>query len=453
MKSLRFWFALLLGKTSRFILTQILRESGATALPGLLALKIDPDFIEKQTTGFKNIVISGTNGKTTTTRMVATILEKNRVPYIHNRQGSNLLRGLASTLLAIPSWKLKRAKIGLWETDEGVFPQVLEKTQPEVVVLLNLFRDQLDRYGEVDLIAKKWLVALKKLPQKTIVIINADDPNLAFIGSKLCNKTIYYGMKTPGSKEPTTARDINFCPKCSERLFYQAFFMAHLGNFRCIKCQFKKANLDFHCNKILIKKIKRTRFAIKTPKNEYTININLPGVYNIYNALSAFTLASFLKLKSPTIIQALEKFKPAFGRVEEIEVQNRKLSIFLVKNPTGFNQILNVLKEKDNLKLLIAINDLVADGQDVSWLWDVNFSLLKGKVKKFLISGLRAEDMALRLKYQDFKHLSIEKNLERAIWKLTQNRRNLYILPTYTAMLAIRKILSRKGVVHPSWED
>lgn len=450
--SLRFSLAWVLGKITRFIL-KISSQQGATALPGLVALKIDPDFIERQTRGLKNIVISGTNGKTTTARMLATILEKSNIPFIHNRQGSNLLRGIASSLVASSTQRLKICQVGLWETDEGIFPQVIKKIKPEVVLLLNLFRDQLDRYGEIDTIAKKWLQALKKLPKKTLIIINADDPFLAFIGQNIPQEKIYFGLKTSGKKEATTARDINFCPICSKRLSYQVFFMAHLGNFHCSKCLFKNPNLDFYCSEILNKNTKSNSFIIENSKKNYPINLNLPGIYNIYNSLAAFSVASIFKLSPKIIVNSLENFQPAFGRVETIEIQKRKVKIFLVKNPTGFNQILQVLKEKKACNLLIAINDLIADGQDVSWLWDVDFGLLKGRVEKFLISGLRAEDMALRLKYEGFRNIRIQKNLEKAIFSFTKFNRNLYILPTYTAMLEVRKILSQKGIVHPSWED
>lgn len=450
--SLRFYLAWLLGKITRFIL-KTFSQQGATALPGLIALKIDPDFIEKQTLDLKNIVISGTNGKTTTTRMLATILEKSGISFIHNRQGSNLLRGIASSLIALPSKKIKRSQVGLWETDEGIFPQVIEKVKPEVVLLLNLFRDQLDRYGEIDTLAKKWLQALRKLPKKSLVIINADDPFLAFIGQNIPHKKIYFGLKTPGREEATTARDINFCPICSKRLSYEVFFMAHLGNFRCSKCQFKNPNLDFYCSKILKKSTKSHRFVIKDSKKSYTISLNLPGIYNIYNSLAAFSLAASFGISPQTIVNSLENFQPAFGRVESLEIEKRQIKIFLVKNPTGFNQVLQILKEKKTSNLLIVINDLIADGQDISWLWDVDFHLLKNQVEKFLISGLRAEDMTLRLKYEDFRHIKTEKNLEKAIFSLIKLKQNLYILPTYTAMLEVRKILSQKGIIHPSWED
>lgn len=452
-KYLSFFIALFFGKAVR-ILLKILPEKGATALPGLLALKIDPSFLERATYNLENIVISGTNGKTTTARILATILKKEGRAFIHNRHGSNLKRGIASAIIASSLQEINEKEVGLWETDEGALPEIIKKINPGIVLLLNLFRDQLDRYGEIEQICQKWLKALQGLSSKTKIILNSDDPFLSFIGQKLTGKKIYwYGLNTTGISKPEEARDINFCPLCGERLSYTKFFMAHLGDFICKKCGFKRSKLDFSCQKILKSDLKSSCFVVHDLKKNYKINARLPGIYNLYNLLAAFSLASVLGIEKETIVEAIETFKPAFGRVEEILIGDKIVTILLVKNPTGFNQVLKLLKSKRDLNLLISINDLIADGQDVSWIWDINFSQIKNRVNKFIVSGIRAEDMALRLKYAGFNNFTIVKNLDNAVQAFVSCPKNRYFLPTYTSMLEIRNYLNKKNYIHRSWDD
>jgi UDP-N-acetylmuramyl tripeptide synthase len=453
---LRKFLAIILGKAGFLFLKGVNR--GATAAPGLLALKIDPRLLVKLKKNLKfSLIVSGTNGKTTTARMLASLFKASQIPFFHNRTGSNLLRGITSAL--IKHCRLNGAlakRIGLWEVDEAVFPEAVKQLQPKIIVLTNLFRDQLDRYGEIDTLAKKWQQALKKLPQQTIVILNSDDPMVASLGKTTANQVIYYGLKDKslGTKELSHASDATLCPRCLLPLQYDCCFVSHLGLYRCPKCGQIQPQTHFACSQA---KLKPEDLRLKI--NQEKIQVKLSGIYNIYNVLASLAAAKALGLSSQSISQGYQNFKPAFGRFEEIKFDNKNLKILLVKNPTGFNQVLKTLiqltKEK-KIALLIALNDLIADGRDVSWIWDVDMALLSQiKIDKIFVSGRRYLDMALRIKHANIKNKILKiKNLSEAVPTLINRRnKNLFILPTYTAMLATRKILNKMGLVHRTWED
>lgn len=433
--------------------------SGATAAPGLIALKIDPALVTKLAGQLdKNILVSGTNGKTTTTRMVSTILSQAKIPHIHNRAGSNLLRGLASTLTQTSNLmgKMPAGLIGLWETDEAVFPIAGGQIKPQIVLLTNLFRDQLDRYGEIDTVAQGWKKALIKLTQSSQIILNADDATVANLGRNLKSKVVFFGLsdKNLDGRLPDHASDATVCPRCFSALSYQQCFVGHMGIYSCPKC----GQIQPPKNVSLVNASKN-QLEINAFGKSIKITNRLPGNYNLYNLTAAVTLAKILNIDNKAVVQALADFIPAFGRVEKIKVKDKTLHLFLVKNPTGFNEVINTLVSlQKNLTCLIAINDLIADGKDVSWLWDVNFEKLQPRLEQVIVSGVRAHDMALRLKYtsgsKQSNHLIIEPTLQKSIkLLLTQKGTDLFVLPTYTAMLETRKILSQMGLVKSSWKD
>jgi UDP-N-acetylmuramyl tripeptide synthase len=450
--------ALIIAKISALVLK--IGGSGATAAPGLVALKVDPELVAKLACQLdKNILVSGTNGKTTTTRMVSTILSQAKISHLHNRAGSNLLRGLASTLCQTSSivGKIPAGLVGLWETDEAVFSIACAQLKPQIVLLTNLFRDQLDRYGEIDTVAAGWKKALVKLPRNTQVILNADDATVANLGSSLKAKVVYFGIsdKNLDGRLPDHASDATVCPRCLSALSYKQCFVGHLGIYSCPHC----GQIQPIKNVSLVKASKK-EVSISAFGQNIKINNNLPGNYNLYNLTAAVTLVKILNIDNKTIVQGLADFIPAFGRVEKIKVNNKTLHLFLVKNPTGFNEVINTLiLSQTKLTCLIIINDLIADGKDVSWLWDVNFEKLTPKLKSVVVSGIRAYDMALRLKYSAetirlSNNLITEPDLKKAIERLLNtNDKNLYLLPTYTAMLKTRKILNRMGLVKSTWKD
>lgn len=455
--------AIFIGKIIHFILK--LGTTGASAAPGLIAEKIDPLLLVKLKKQLKySIIISGTNGKTTTTRLISSIFKQADIPYYHNRTGSNLLRGILSELIIrVDIFGSLKPKIGLWEVDEAVLPASLAILQPRIVLINNLFRDQLDRYGEIDTLAKKWLTALENLKPQTIVMLNADDPTVASLGKKLKQKVVYYGIKDPkvGQQNLSHCADAIFCPNCARKLIYQRSFISHLGHYYCPHCGAIQPKLDIFSDDIHLKQSQLT-CIIKTKKQKFTLQAGVNGLYNVYNLLASSTVALTLGISPADIIKGVSQFIPAFGRFEEINLDNKNLIIMLAKNPAGFNEVIkmvNHLTTKKPASLLIILNDLIADSQDVSWIWDVDMGMLKkANLSSLLISGTRTYDLALRIKYANLsisnKQLTINNNLKKAISLLLKSKtNNLFILPTYTAMLETRKILNQMGLVHSSWED
>ncbi len=404
--------AITLGKLVSAI-SQTLRLGAGATWPGEIALRIQPRILRFLTHRIPHLVlVAGTNGKTTTVKMIQTILTHAGHRVVRNASGANLDNGLVSTLLSD-----ERAPYVIFEVDEATLPNILKDVTPEIVVLTNLFRDQLDRYGEVDTIAEKWFVALGALDAKTTVVVNADDPHLAFIGSKLAARVKYYGLEDPSLFLPKMqhATDTIYCPNCGARLTFAGVYFSHLGKWACGVCSFVPPTEDV------------TAGDFQSP---------VEGVYNKYNTLAAALSAQILDIGKQTIREALTSFTPAFGRMETIVVEGRRIKILLSKNPTGFNESLRtVAASVDRGPVLLALNDRIPDGRDVSWIWDVDFEQYSN-FPKYYVSGDRALDMALRLKYA-----GITASIVDDIPKVDM----LWILPTYSAMLDIRKkLIGRK---------
>ena len=429
-------------------LCRLLPLGGGTALPGLIALKLDSSFLTKltQKNQLQSIIITGTNGKTTTSRLLGTILQTNSTPYIHNRAGSNLLRGIASTLINQTNLlgQLTTKKLAIWEVDEAVAPQAIKQLQPQILLFTNLFRDQLDRYGEIDTVLKNWRTGLKSLPQTACLIVNLDDPSLNYLASTWPHqqKIITFGLsKNLSSKtSPSHAADALFCPKCLKPLHFSHIFTSHLGHYRCSNCSFKRS---------------QPQLELKSSSQPSS----LPGLHNLYNLLAATAVAQALNINQNIINQAIKAYQPAFGRAESFKLAKLPTNILLVKNPAGFNTTLETLKAKNHLNskpLLLILNDLIADGTDVSWIWDVDFEHLKSRKSPLITSGLRAHDLSLRLKYAGLKPQLIitQPSIKKALKKLQSLKGSPgYILPTYTAMLKLRQILKQQRLIHSTWED
>lgn len=447
------------SKTISFILKKI-GISGGTALPGLIALQLDPNFIQNlsKTIPKGNIIISGTNGKTTTARMLATILGSQNFNIIHNRAGSNLLRGIASTLIDKTSFfKSKNFDLGLWETDEATVIPAVAQLKPKILVLLNLFRDQLDRYGEIDKIKKIWAKAVKKMPRRSALILNADDPAVGYLGHNFSGEVLYFGIADYKNSVKTLPRfaDTKYCPNCATTLAYQTVYTSHLGEYWCTVCGYKRPTLDFAATKINCLSPIEAEFELKSQNHKSKLKMNLGGLYNIYNSLAAVACATAVGISLDSAISALSEFKSAFGRVEEIRTPKAALRIFLVKNPTSANEVLKtVFASSEKKNVLLALNDKIADSTDVSWIWDVDFEKMSKKTKNLIITGTRANDLALRLKYAGIaNHNLVTENFSKAVKSVVNARENFYILPTYTAMLEIRKQLNKLGLGVKFWED
>ena len=419
--------------------------------PGHIALFVNKNFIKeiiKANPDLKIILIAGTNGKTTTGRLIQTILEKTNHRVFQNESGANLLNGIASSLL-LRSGVLGKINqdFAIFEVDENTLPLILKEiNNPDFVIILNLFRDQLDRYGEVNTIAKKWRKALLKISSRTTLILNADDPQIAHLGlsrsavsstppkwNRSYTSVFYFGldnMRTHVSIHQD-ASDSAYCPNCRNKLEYKNLTFSHLGDWNCSNCLQKRPKLDL------------SKFSYYP----------LPGVYNKYNTNAAVLFAKTIGIDDAKIEQAIKKFSPAFGRQERLNVGNKNVQIFLSKNPTSFNESLRTIKELRAKNILFVLNDRIPDGRDVSWIWDVNFEELLNS-EKITISGDRAYDMGLRIKYSQFtihnSQFTIQPDLKKAI-KVALNKtlknQTLYILPTYSAMLEVRKILTGKKIL------
>ena len=422
--------AVLIGKLTMYA-SRILKLGAGGTWPGEVALAVSPEllnrFESKLTRGV--ILVAGTNGKTTTSLMLKSILAAQGFRVIHNASGANLVNGLASAYINSVSLFGKSAEFdfAVFEIDENSLPLVLKFITPRYVICLNLFRDQLDRYGEVDIIAEKWQKALSKLPKSSTVLLNSDDPQIAYLGKSLKAKTIYFGInaKKKNLNKLEHATDSIFCLNCQKRLSFTEIYFSHIGIWQCKNC------------------------GLERPDPAYsTVKSSLPGFYNLYNTVAAYACARELKIDESAIGRVLNNFSPAFGRQEEFRFAGIKIKIFLSKNPAGFNQSIATVRQLKAKNLLILLNDRIPDGKDVSWIWDVDFENIRN-LKNIVISGDRVYDLALRLKYAGSEFEVIE-DLKRALLKAvskTKIRETLFILPTYSAMLDVRKILTGKRIL------
>lgn len=469
--------AVFAGKLILF-LTRMLKIGGGSAAPGLLALKIDSELVGKLISQIpQHVIITGTNGKTTTAGMLTHFLIEQGYRVINNATGSNLERGIASTLIQNfhPGGGPDRTPrdIGVWELDEFAFNEVAPKIKPQIVVFLNVFRDQLDRYGEVDTVVKRWCHSLKYLDKNTTILINGDDKKLLQLTNCFEGKVETFGVKDYKIKGESVVHQV----KHSSRL-------------------------NFEASNIKQNDLSSTSFDLKIDHKHSAIKLPLPGIYHVYDALAALVCAYYLKLPLDQITKHLKKYTPAFGRVERFRIDPNLQSgiggsnpirdwkrkkviqgyIFLIKNPAGANQVFQTIAPqlKSTDSLLIALNDNFADGTDVSWIWDANFETLrlpsgqafrlrhaiqkssglkspKPRDLKIFVSGTRAQDLALRLKYAGFdpKYIFTESNLKKALKQATKGLEGrLFILPTYTALLQLQKILVSIGIKpHHYWKS
>src|SRR4051812_23699273 len=432
-------------------------RGGGTTIPGKLLWKLDPGAIDRLAARLPSgaALVSATNGKTTTTAMVAEILSP-RTRLAHNASGANLVSGVASTLLAA-----RDAELGLFEVDEGALPEVARRLRPRAVCLGNLFRDQLDRYGELEHIAERWRAAVQELPVDSALVVNGDDPQVGDLGRERdpATRTVF-GVDDPRQAHPALqhAADSKWCIRCGTPYEYSAAYIGHLGDYRCPACGHARPPLDVVAREIELGGIDRVSFDLITPDGSRRVQLGVPGLYNIYNALGAASLARALGASLDEIQQGLEAFHAAFGRFERIELNGKSLLVLLIKNPAGANEAIRTLLAGHAPKLaLVALNDATADGKDVSWIWDVDFEPLLPALDRLVASGDRSAELALRFKYGGLDQRAIEvvpdleKALDRAL-ELTPPGGELVALPTYTAMLALRDIVARRGFVRQYWE-
>ncbi|PIP30938.1 DUF1727 domain-containing protein [bacterium (Candidatus Howlettbacteria) CG_4_10_14_3_um_filter_37_10] len=460
---MRLFIALLIGKFLMF-LTRKTKKGGGTALPGLIALKIDPRLVKKITAKLQMgaILVTGTNGKTTTSKYIFEILRQAGFKVISNRAGSNLMRGVASTLIEESTiFGRPRGNIGLFEIDEAAMPDATKFLSPKIIIVNNLFRDQLDRYGELDKTAALISDSIKDLKNITL-LLNADDPLVASLGKNVGSLTtvLYFGLEEDNYKASSLASfDSKDCLLCGQELIFDKRYYGHLGIYHCSNCKFARPEPDFIASGIEINGVKSAKANFSHANDILATQLKLSGIYNIYNALSAYAAAKVLDIDNNTIQQTLEVVAAAFGRMERVEVDDKEAYIMLIKNPIGFTQVIETLSTDPTSKdFFIALNDNFADGTDISWIWDADLESLSKDFKFIVSSGIRAADMTLRLKYTDLDAKKIEtiNNIPEAFEKalsLMGNNETLYVMPTYTAMFELRNYLKNKGVVLDFWEE
>jgi UDP-N-acetylmuramyl tripeptide synthase len=430
-------------------------RGGGTTLPGKLVWKVDPGAVDALAARLPlgALVVSATNGKTTTCAMAARMLAPtHRLAWNHS--GANLASGVASTLLASDD-----AELGLFEVDEFALPEIVRRVRPRVVALGNLFRDQLDRYGELEHIAERWRVATAGLPGETTLVVNADDPLVADLAEGR-TRVIRFGVDDQRLARPVLqhAADSKYCVRCGTPYAYAAAYVGHLGEYRCPACGHGRPPLDVAARAIELHGLEASEFDLVTHAGTRRVRLPLAGLYNVYNALAAAAASLALDVPLDEVVAGLEGFSAAFGRFERIEAGDRRILMLLIKNPAGANEAVRTLEEGGlPPTLVVALNDEIADGRDVSWIWDVDFEPLLAGARRIVASGDRAAELALRFTYAGFpvERLEIVPELESALDRglaLAASGTQLVVLPTYTAMLRLRAIAADRGLVRPYWE-
>jgi lipid II isoglutaminyl synthase (glutamine-hydrolysing) len=435
-------------------LSRVAGVGGGTTVPGKLLWKLDPGAVDELAGRLPlgSALVSATNGKTTTAAMAAEIL-RGKLKLAHNRSGANLVSGVASSLLSA-----RDAELGLFEVDEAALPEVARRLRPRALCLGNLFRDQLDRYGELELVAGRWRAAVDELPSDSRLVVNGDDPQVGDLG-RTRSRTVF-GVDDPRHAYRTLqhAADSKWCIRCGTPYEYAAAYMGHLGDYRCPNCGHARPPLDVIAREIKLDGIERVSFELVTPEGSRRVRLGVPGLYNVYNALGAAALSHALGAVLDEVHDGLERFHAAFGRFERIDVDGKSLLVLLIKNPAGANEaIRTLLAGEPPTLLLVALNDATADGKDVSWIWDVDFEPLLPTLERLVATGDRAAELALRFKYGGLDEAAIEvvPELEAALdrgLELTPPGGQLVALPTYTAMLALREVVARRGHVRPYWQ-
>ena len=430
-------------------------RGGGTTLPGKVLWKVDPAAVDALAARIPRGValVSATNGKTTTTAMAAEILGTDaRLAW--NRAGANLLSGIASALVAA-----RRAELGLFEVDEAALPEALVRTRPRVVTLGNLFRDQLDRYGELEIVAERWRAAIGGLSVTSTLVVNGDDPIVADLADGRSG-AVRFGLDDPRQSRSGLqhAADSKYCVRCGAPYEYAAVYVGHLGDYRCPRCDHRRPELDVVARDIELRGLLASRFRLVAPVGEVEIDLALPGLYNVYNATAAASLCLAAGSSLEDVRAGLSRFSAAFGRFERIASDGKSVVLLLIKNPAGANEVVRTLEIGVPPVLVIALNDAIADGRDVSWIWDVDFEPLLEHAGLVIVTGDRAAELGLRMAYGGLPadRLEVIPSLEHALDRglsLVEAGTELVILPTYTAMLSLRGILADRGAVRPYWED
>jgi lipid II isoglutaminyl synthase (glutamine-hydrolysing) len=442
-------------------------RGGGTSLPGKVLTRVEPHAIERLAGRLSrgSVVISATNGKTTTAAMVSSVLERSGTRLVHNRAGANMVGGVASALAAAArrGGRELDGDLGLFEVDEFWLGPVVEELEPRAILLSNLFRDQLDRYGELDIIADRWAELVGRRGAASRLVLNADDPLVADLGRatetspRPAGGALYFGVEDDSLAlaELQHASDSKHCRRCGHAYIYETVYLAHLGRYHCPNCGRRRPDPAVVGRDVELRGIRSAAFTLAHAGEEHRVELPLPGLYNVYNALGAAALCLALEIPLAQVAAGLAAVAPAFGRAETLDLGGRPTSILLVKNPAGANEVLRTLTlEGRELDVFGVLNDRTADGRDVSWVWDADWEVLAPHVRRMTCSGTRAAELALRMKYAgvDPERLRVIEGLPEGLdAALADGDGPLYALPTYTALLELRELLARRGQAEEYW--
>lgn len=433
---------------------------GGTAFPGRIALKICPNLLSVLTRGVRTVAITGTNGKTTSARMIEQAFFDRGIDCVANRSGANLLSGITTEFAMHCTLTGKcKSQWAVIECDEAAARRTFEQLRPEVVVVTNLFRDQLDRYGEVTHTLENIREGLKSVPE-ALLCLNADCSLCSSLAEDLPNRAMFFGVDKSAAHEtkPPEISDATHCIRCRTHYDYDYVTYGHLGGFRCPNCGYSRRAADVAVTAVESMDSAGSQIKIRIGETEHSVRVNLPAMYNIYNAAGAIAAVTAMGLRAEDAINAVGSFHCGFGRMEQFDIGEKGAKMLLVKNPAGCDQVLEFLSDMDDeFELVLCLNDNGADGTDVSWIWDACFeklSLLGDRMHTVTVSGIRAADLWVRLKYAGVapEKISLERDYEALTQKISGMDKPVYIVPTYTAMLDFRAHLIKKCGGSDFWE-
>ncbi len=460
---IRLALALAAGKAATAASRRLGLGAGSN-FPGKVVLRLHPRATEKIASRLARgcVLVTGTNGKTTTSNLLAAMFRQAGLRPVHNRVGANLISGITAALAQASDLSGKPGgDIGLFEVDEATLPEAVRRLRPGLVIITNLFRDQLDRYGELETLAHKMDSALGEMESGSAVLLNADDPLVACLGASSAASLYYFGIECEEVGEGVLrhAADSKHCRECGSPLDFAVHFFGHMGKYSCPLCGTSRPRPHFIAERVGLKGTLGSTVTLTTPAWKTTLELNIPGLYNVHNLLAAAGGAYLLGLDEEMVRRGVEGYVTAFGRGERLPVEGRNIFLVLSKNPTGFNEVIRTVREEgSDLVVLAALNDRVADGRDVSWIWDVDFEELAPLPRVLVATGTRAWDMALRMKYAglDPARLEVRENLRDALrtaLSRTAEGETVYALTTYTATLELRRLLTRLGAAPGLWEE
>lgn len=450
--------AILLCKALR-LLSRLLHRGG-TAMPGRFALRVCPELLGLLAKDVKTVAITGTNGKTTSARMIEEAFSLRNMSYFANRSGANLISGITTEFVMNCSLGGKmRKEYAVIECDEAAARKVFGQLKPQVIVVTNLFRDQLDRYGEVTHTLENIREAIKGAPE-ALLCLNADCSLTASLALDLPNRAVYFGVDqgaVPSHGVPEIS-DATHCIRCKREYEYDYISYGHLGGFRCPGCGYRRHAADYAVTDVLEQRMDGSSIVMRVKGEKRLVTVNLPAMYNIYNAAGALAAVCEMGLGLDAAAEALAGFKCGFGRMEQFSLGRGGTKMMLVKNPAGCNQVIEFLQNiKEKFVLVVCLNDRGADGTDISWIWDADFeglSALSGRLEKVIVSGDRAADMRVRIKYAGISdaHIAVQQDYEALVQWIEGQDRPVFIMPTYTAMLELRQAVIERCGGAEFWE-